>query len=159
MPRSRYRKTASTMSPAIPTMAAPTRGIASPRPRSRKPPDSGRRKTEGRYQSLDTTLINGREIEAVIVGEDRAAIEESLSESERAAFGRLDSALRSHPDFQAAYPDARLVRVDSMRGIGEDEDGRYYLRYQYGDHSTEFWGNIAETEKVDCEQGLVSIAR
>ncbi len=57
-------------------------------------------------------IINGQEIEVVIVGEDGAAIEESLSESELAVFGRLDSALRSHPDFQAAYPNARLRYPD-----------------------------------------------
>ncbi len=108
---------------------------------------------------MSTTIINGQEIEVVTVGEDGATIEESLSKSELAAFCRLDSVLRSHPDFQSAYPDARLVRVDSMRGIGEEEEGRYYLRYQYGADSTEFWGNIAEAERVDCEQGIISVAR
>ena len=106
---------------------------------------------------MSTTIINGQEIEVVIVGEDGTAIEEPLSKSELAAFCRLDEVLRSHPGFQAAYSNARLVRVDSMRGTGEEEEGRYYLRYQYGDKSTEFWGNIADIEQVDCEQGIVSV--
>ncbi len=108
---------------------------------------------------MGKTIVNDEEVEFVIVGDDGSAIEDALQERELAAFRRLDSVLRSHPDFQAAYPNARLVRVDSMRGIGDEEEGRYYLRYQYDDNSTEFWGNIAETEQVDCEQGIVSVIR
>ncbi len=103
---------------------------------------------------MSTTIINGQEIEAVIVGEDRASIEESLSESELEAFCRLDNVLRSHPEFQDAYPNARQVRVDFMRDIEDEQEGRYYLRYQDDDNSTELWGNIDENRSIVSRESL-----
>jgi hypothetical protein len=74
-------------------------------------------------------------------------------------FESLDCTLKAHPAFQSAYPNARLIRIDSNRGIQEGEVGRYYLRYQHETGITEFWGYHSNITYVDCEQGLVGIAR
>jgi hypothetical protein len=72
--------------------------------------------------------------------------------------GQDDRTLKSNPKFQAAYPNAKLIRIDSNRGIKESEAGRFYLRYQYDKGITEFWGHHARSTYVDCDQGLVGIS-
>ena len=67
----------------------------------------------------------------------------SLKEAQKAI------AIKANPEFQAAYPDARLEGVESMRGMDEHQEGRYYLRYQYVSGVTEFWGHVSRKPKVD----------
>jgi len=62
------------------------------------------------------------------------------------------------PEFRTAYPGATLVRVDSMRGVDEHRNGRYYLRYQWQGGRTEMWGHVSrKTPSVDCKKGVVGV--
>ena len=103
-------------------------------------------------------LLNGQdEIDVVIIAEDGTSLNQDLLPNETIVFESLDRALKSNQEFQAAYPNAKLIRIDSNRGVKESEAGRYYLRYQYDSGITEFWGHYASSSYVDCEQGLVGI--
>ena len=103
-------------------------------------------------------LPNGQnEIDVQIIAEDGTSLNQDLLPNEAIFFDSLDRALKANPEFQAAYPNAKLIRIDSNRGIKEDEAGRYYLRYQYDKGITEFWGHHARSTYVDCDQGLVGI--
>ena len=104
-------------------------------------------------------LFKGQdEIDIQIIAEDGISLDQDLFPDEIVTFERLDRSLKSDPVFQATYPNAKLIRIDSNRGIKEDEAGRYYLRYQHDDGVTEFWGHHAGNNYVDCDQGLVGIA-
>ena len=66
---------------------------------------------------------------------------------------------RAAAEFQAAYPQAVLERVDSMRGVDEKRNGRYYLRYRYAGGVTEFWGHVGKEPKLDFKKGSVGVVR
>jgi len=103
-------------------------------------------------------LPNGQdEIDILIIAEDGTSLNQDLLPDEVVTFEGLDRTLKSNPEFQAAYPNAKLIRIDSNRGIKEDEAGRYYLRYQHDKGITEFWGHHASITYIDCDQGLVGI--
>jgi hypothetical protein len=105
-------------------------------------------------------LLNGQdEIDVVIIAEDGTSLNQDLLPNEAIVFESLDRALKSNQEFQAAYPNAKLIRIDSNRGIKESEAGRYYLRYHYDKGLTEFWGHHASITYVDCDQGLVGIPK
>jgi hypothetical protein len=105
-------------------------------------------------------LPNGPdEIDILIIAEDGTSLNQDLLPDEVVTFEGLDHTLKSNPEFQAAYPNAKLIRIDSNRGIKEDEAGRYYLRYQHDKGITEFWGHHASITYIDCDQGLVGIAK
>ena len=99
------------------------------------------------------------EIDILIIAEDGTSLNQDLLPDEVVTFEGLDRTLKSNPEFQAAYPNAKLIRIDSNRGIKEDEAGRYYLRYQHDKGITEFWGHHASITYIDCDQGLVGIAK
>ena len=104
-------------------------------------------------------LLNGQdEIDVVIISEDGTSLNLALLPNEAIVFENLDRTLKSNPEFQAAYPNAKLIRIDSNRGIKENEAGRYYLRYQHDKGITEFWGHHASSAYVDCDQGLVGVS-
>jgi hypothetical protein len=103
-------------------------------------------------------LINELDgIDIQIIDANGTALNLDLLANEVATLESLDRTLKSDPVFQTAYPNAKLIRIDSNRGIKEDEAGRYYLRYQYDSGITEFWGHYASSTYVDCDQGLVGI--
>ena len=103
-------------------------------------------------------LPNGQnEIDVQIIAEDGTSLNQDLLPTEAIFFESLDRALKANPEFQAAYPNAKLIRIDSNRGIRESEAGRYYLRYQHDKGITEFWGHHASSTYVDCDQGLLGI--
>lgn len=70
----------------------------------------------------------------------------------------VDAALRADASFQAAYLGAVLERIDSMRGVAETRNGRYYLRYRYGGGVTEFWGHAGKQAKINFKKGIVGVA-
>ena len=49
------------------------------------------------------------------------------------------------------------MRVESMRGVEEHRNGRYYLRYRYGTRAAGFWGHVAKVPKRDFTNGLVGV--
>lgn len=97
------------------------------------------------------------EIEVQVIAEDGSSLGQDLRSDETVAIESLDHTLKADPGFQSAYPNAKLVRIDSNRGIQNSEAGRYYLRYQYENGVTEFWGHHVKKAYVDCEQGLVGV--
>lgn len=106
-----------------------------------------------------TQAINGVTVEIVIIAADGktdpAAV---LAARETATVEAVDAALRATASFRAAYPQAALVRVKSMRGVDEKRDGRYYLRYKHAGGMTEFWGHISRELKIDFKKGIVGVA-
>ena len=77
-----------------------------------------------------------------IIAADGAPLEETLTPREAWTVQAVDAFLKSNAEFQAAYPDAQLERVESNRGVAENRQGRYYLRYHYDHGATEFWGSV-----------------
>lgn len=105
---------------------------------------------------MHTDHINGQEAEVCVIAADGTELGEALRPDERALLDRIDAALKADAGFRAACPGARLVRVDSNRGLGDREEGRFYLRYQYqGGGITELWGNAADGVGVDLKLGVV----
>ena len=80
-----------------------------------------------------------------------------LTPREAWTVGAVDACLKDHAEFQAAYPGATLVRVESNRGVAENRQGRYYLRYQYDHGATEFWGYLSSKSKFDFRKGTVGL--
>jgi len=97
------------------------------------------------------------EVDVQVISEDGTSLEEDLFPDEIVAFENIDLTLKANLQFQAAFPNGKLFRIDSNRGIKQDEAGRYYLRYQHDKGITEFWGHHTEKPYVDCAQGLVGI--
>jgi len=91
--------------------------------------------------------INGQEAEICVIAADGTEVAEALRPDERGLLERIDAALKADAGFCAACPGARLVRVDSNQGLGDREEGRFYLRYQHqGGGITELWGNAADID-------------
>ena len=107
---------------------------------------------------MPTQTLNNATVEIVIIladgKTDPAAI---LDAREAATVEAVDAALRAAAEFQAAYPQAVLERVDSMRGVDEKRNGRYYLRYRHASGVTEFWGHVGKEPKLDFKKGLVGV--
>jgi ABC-type Zn uptake system ZnuABC Zn-binding protein ZnuA len=99
---------------------------------------------------MSKQTINGDEVEVKVFAPD-GTMEASaaLTERELATVQAADAALKTNPEFQAAYPDARLEGVESMRGMDEHQEGRYYLRYHSASGATEFWGHVSRKPKID----------
>ena len=109
---------------------------------------------------MKSQLLNGQDgIDIQIIAKDGTTLELDLLPDEITTIESLDRTLKAHPGFQSAYPNARLVHIDSNRGIQDSEAGRYYLRYQYDTGITEFWGHRSDSTYVDCDQGLAGIAK
>jgi hypothetical protein len=102
--------------------------------------------------------INNEDVEVGVLAPDGTTdTEASLTEREVATIAAVDASVRANAQFQAAYPGAHLERVESMRGIDEHRNGRYYLRYRYGSSAAEFWGHLAKVPKLDFKKGLVGV--
>lgn len=108
---------------------------------------------------MTTQTINGTTVEIVVIladgGTDPAA---TLDTREAATVEAVDMALRADESFRTAYQRASLVRVESMRGVDEKRNGRYYLRYQYAGGMTEFWGHVTKQPKIDFKKGIIGVA-
>ena len=102
--------------------------------------------------------INDQDIDVVVIGADGAELQDKLQPDERDWLSRIDAALQSDPQFKATYPAARLMRIDSNRGLTDRDEGRFYLRYQSSSGMAEFWGNVGDTVRVDVDQGIVVVA-
>jgi hypothetical protein len=107
---------------------------------------------------MQKTKINRQDIDAAIIAADGTETAEGLQPDERDLLAKIDAALQADAGFAKACPDARLVRIDSNRGMTDRDAGRFYLRYQHKGGIAEFWGNVADTASVDMGQGLVCVA-
>lgn len=109
---------------------------------------------------MKSRQINGQNaIELQVIAEDGITLNLDLFPDEFATIESLDRTLKASPKFQSVYPNAKLIRIDSNRGIQVGGAGRYYLRYQHDAGIAEFWGHHANSTYVDCEQRLVGIAQ
>jgi hypothetical protein len=76
--------------------------------------------------------INGVRVSVLVITAAGVADEAlPLDERELALAAAVDDALRVGPAFAQRCPGARLVRVESLRALAEDRQGRLYLRYQH----------------------------
>lgn len=107
---------------------------------------------------MTTQAINGVEVEIVVITADgKTDPVAALDSREAATVQAVDLALRADAGFQAAYPGAVLERIDSMRGVDEQRNGRYYLRYRHAGGVTEFWGHVGKQPKLDFKKGIVGV--
>ncbi len=106
-----------------------------------------------------TQTINGALVEVVIIAADGQTLADAqLDPRETATVEAVDVALRATESFRTAYPQAALVRVESMRGVDEKRNGRYYLRYQHSGGTAEFWGHVTKQLKIDFKKGIIGVA-
>ncbi|HYE38125.1 hypothetical protein [Methylocaldum sp.] len=108
---------------------------------------------------MQTGTGNAQSIEVFIIEENGTSRPGELEKAEETIIQRLDHTLQQDASFQATYPGARLVRIDSMRGLKDSDEGRFCLRYQFDGGITEFWGHVADRANVDMKQGIVSAAQ
>ncbi|MFO1419521.1 MAG: hypothetical protein U1F59_00880 [Candidatus Competibacteraceae bacterium] len=107
---------------------------------------------------MTTQTINSATVEIILIAADGKTVPEGvLDDRETATVETVDQALRTTESFQTAYPQAVLERVESMRGVDEKRNGRYYLRYRYAGGVTEFWGHIGRELKIDFKKGVVGV--
>jgi hypothetical protein len=109
-------------------------------------------------EKMGKQTINGEAVEVVIIspaGTPDASV--TLTPRELTTVQAVDAALQAHPEFQAACPDARLTRIESMRGVDERRQGRYYLTYHHASGTAEFWGHVSRKSKVDFKKGVVGV--
>ena len=102
--------------------------------------------------------LNGHEVDVVVIAANGTSDPQAtLSPREVATVEAVDATLKHKAEFTAAYPEARLTRVDSNRGVNENRHGRYYLRYQHAGGTTEWWGHVAKTPTFDFKKGVVGV--
>jgi hypothetical protein len=108
---------------------------------------------------MSMQLINDLPVEVIIIAADGTSdTAAALLPRELATVQAVDAFLRANEEFRTAYPEARLERVESMRGVDEHRQGRYYLRYCYAGGVTEFWGHVSRGRpKFDFKKGIVGI--
>lgn len=107
---------------------------------------------------MRTQRINEQEVQTVVITPAGSESAERLTPQEVRVIEELDKALRSNLEFQRAYPGAKLTRVDSMRALADHQPGRYYLRYENRETTTEFWGYLSPHPRLDFKQGLVGVS-
>ena len=106
---------------------------------------------------MSQQFINDPAVEVAILAADGTTLNDILTPREAWTIEAVDAFLKSNAAFQAAYPGARLTRVESNRGVQENRQGRYYLRYQYHTGATEFWGYVSSKPKFDFKHGIVGV--
>lgn len=105
---------------------------------------------------MTSATINGQTVDVEVIESDGSS-GASLTHAEHALVTALDTYIRAHAAFVAAYPDARLVRVDSNRVLEDTEEGRIYLRYRHRGGVTELWGHRAGAASLDLERGIATV--
>jgi hypothetical protein len=101
--------------------------------------------------------LNDQAVDVAIIAADGATLDELLTPHEAWIVQAVDTFLKQNAAFQAAYPGATWVRVESNRGVAENRHGRYYLRYQYDHGATEFWGHVSAKPTFDFKRGVVGV--
>jgi hypothetical protein len=104
--------------------------------------------------------MNLERVSIVVIAPDGQPLAEGLNSRELAMLEAVDTALRAVKEFQLEFPDAVLERVESMRGVADDADGRLYLRYLTVKNlvPVEFWGGVAATPNLDWVAGHVRVS-
>ena len=107
---------------------------------------------------MNRQTINGTSVEVVIIAADGTTdAMATLLPGELATVEAVATVLQANDQFKTAYPDARLERVESNRGVDEHRQGRYYLRYRHPAGVTEFWGHVSRKPTFDFKKGVVGV--
>ena len=106
---------------------------------------------------MSQQTLNGQAVEVVIIAADGTTLDEPLTPREAWTVQAVDTFLKGNAEFQVAYPGAKLERVETNRGVQENRQGRYYLRYHHDGGATEFWGYLSTKPKFDFRKGIVGI--
>ena len=107
---------------------------------------------------MSTQVINDTDVEVTIIAADGTSdTAAALLPREVATVKAVDTVLQANEEFTAAYPGARLERVESNRGIDEKRHGRFYLRYRYTGGVTEFWVHVSREPRFDFKKGIVGV--
>ena len=101
--------------------------------------------------------INNQLVEVELIPSGDALAPQELTSRELWALETLDITLRAFPDFVTHHPNAKLVRIDSMRLLPESTSGRYYLRYSSDLGMVEFWGHVSRQARFDLKRGILSV--
>ena len=73
--------------------------------------------------------INAASVQATVYDANTQELNEALRPDELAVIRAADKLLKADPQLKASDPRAVLERIESYRGVGDTEHGRYYLRY------------------------------
>ncbi|HYQ90753.1 MAG TPA: hypothetical protein VES89_01425 [Candidatus Competibacteraceae bacterium] len=106
---------------------------------------------------MSQQTLNDQTVDVAIIAADGATLQETLTPREAWTVQAVDAVLKQNAEFQAAYPGATLVRVESNRGVADNRQGRYYLRYQSDHGATEFWGYLSRQPTFDFKKGIVGV--
>ena len=102
--------------------------------------------------------LNGVNVAASVFDATGAEASDALRPDELAVIQAADRLLKADPQFKSSYPGAILERIESYRGVGDGEHGRYYLRYQpTTGAATEFWAHVGKTPSINFKSGAVSV--
>lgn len=102
--------------------------------------------------------LNGVNVAASVFDASGAEASDALRPDEIVVIQAADRLLKGDPQFKASYPSAILERIESYRGVGDTEHGRYYLRYQPASGAaTEFWAHVGKTTSINFKSGSVSV--
>jgi hypothetical protein len=102
--------------------------------------------------------INTQSVEVELIPSGDVPVPQELTPRELWALETLDKTLCGNADFTSRYPNAKLVRVDSMRLLLESTPGRYYLRYSSDTGMIEFWGHVSRQARFDLKRGILTVA-
>ena len=97
------------------------------------------------------------EPEVSVIGGDGRALETGLTPRERWTVEAAARQLEDSPEFKADCGDAKLVKIESVRGLAEHESGRYYLRYAGTSGVSEFWASLHHHAHLDLQKGLIGV--
>lgn len=106
---------------------------------------------------MSQQIINDQAVEVAILRADGTTLNETLTPRKAWTVQTVDAFLKGNAEFQAAYPGARLTRVESNQGLDEHRQGRYYLRYHHEHGATEFWGYLSTQPKFNFKKGVVGV--
>lgn len=106
---------------------------------------------------MSQQTINSQTVEVAIIATDGTTLDDILTPRETWTVQAVDAFLKGNTEFQAAYPGAQLERVESNRGVQENRQGRYYLRYRYATGVTEFWGYVSTKPTFNFKKGVVGV--
>ena len=107
--------------------------------------------------TMSQQTINDHDVEVIIIAADGATLNAALTPREQWTVQAVDAFLKGNAEFQAAYHGAKLERVESNRGVQENRQGRYYLRYRYATGVAEFWGYVSTKPTFNFKKGVVGV--
>jgi hypothetical protein len=120
---------------------------------------------DGQYHpcSLDlkprqgATACNLFEDRLIVSGQQKTTWFSTSHEQPPRLLALSPSLIVAAPNFLQNLWPGPLEWVESMRGMDEHQEGRYYLRYHSASGATEFWGHVSRKPKLDFKKGRVGV--